>query len=342
MTTSDSPRTILATPGRIERATQRASRAKAREQRQTRARPEPTAETLAVYETKIQQLTRLHCADYKRLDWHDIAGRGLVEPALPANAKELVARKALAAYRPGFFDSLLGMGADRRRRLAERVLEAAKADALIYAEAKRNADRHNLDVTLAASILALEPEAVEKALGAHLPMGELKPALEGLSLSFPGAGRLVIYLDALELDVLPDESCAMLENGKGGYVPTSASALQELHVSNICSAILRVGLETLTTLPIEAVEVVARCYLPSPRTGEFEQHPVIYVKLPYEAVQRMDIRRLEPTSAVTALGGRIDWDSTRGFAPIQIHDLKLVADKSRAALSQSAMGSGGA
>ena len=108
-----------------------------------------------------------------------------------------------------------------------------------------------------------------------------------------------------------------------------------MHISNICSISLRIGVEVLSVVGGEAVEVVTRCHLPG-RAGQYEQHPVLYVRLPHAALIRMDLTGLEPVSCVTALGGRLDWDASRGFAPIRIDDLRLTDPTAEAAPRQVA------
>jgi hypothetical protein len=319
----DMARTIIATMNRVERATKKALRDRERKERPT-AKRSTAPEVAARYEALFERLTRAHCVAYERLDWHDLAEAGLVEPAIRANALELKARKALANYQPGIIATLFGLGAEKRRALAEKVLEAAKKDAELYAQAKRNAERHNLDVNVAASVLALDVNGIETALMAHVPIAELALLLEGLGIHMPSPGRLVVYVDAMEIDAMPDEAVAIGENGRSVYVPLSATARCEMHLANVCAATLRAGLEVMSVVPVQQVDVVTRCFLPT-ASGELEQYPVAHVRLPHEALKAMDLRRLEPVSTVTALGGRLDWEIGRGFAPIRIDDLNLIS-----------------
>ncbi len=326
MDSQGSAKTIIPTMNRIDRATKKALRERQRKERASGRRstaPEIAARYDALYET----LTRIHCVKYERLDWNDIAGAGMVEPAVRANALEQKARRALASYQPGLIDGLFGLGQDRRRALAEKVLEAAKKDAEIYARAKRAADVHNLDVSIAAGVLALDISAIEQALKAHVPAAELAPVLEGLGIHMPSPGRLVVYLDALEFDAIPDEAVELDDKGRSAYVALPPEVRQEMHLACVCSATLRVAAEVMTVTPLDVIDVVARSFLPTAR-GDVEQQPVIHVKVPHQALKAMDLRRLEPVSTITALGGRIDWESGRGFAAIRIDDLKLTASKS--------------
>lgn len=329
MDARETAKTIIATMNRIDRATKKALRERERKERAT-ARRSTSPEMAARHEALVESLTRAHCVGYERLDWNEIATRGLVEPAVRRNELELKARRRLANYQPGLIDGLFGLGAERRRALAEKVLEAAKKDAELYATAKRNAEMHNLDVNLAPSMLALDLNAIETALKAHVPADKLAPLLEGFAVTQPSPGRLVIYIDGLELDAMPDEAVDIGETGRSVYRLLPAGLRQEMHLANVCAVTLRVGLEVMQVAPIETVDIVTRCFLPV-AGGDLSQHPVLHVKLPHHALKVMDMRRLEPVSTVTALGGRIDWEISRGFAPIRIDDLKLTAVKPREA-----------
>lgn len=317
-------RTIIPTMNRIDRATKKALRDKERKDRPTTKRS--TAPVMAErYEQLFEQLTRTHCAPYERLDWNEIATRGLVEPAIRRNELELKARHKLANYQPGLIDTLFGMGADRRRALTEGVLTAAKRDAEQYALAKRNAEVHNLDVNLAGAVMAMDLNAIEQALKAHVPVSTLNAVLEGFAIVFPAAGRLVIYIDALEPDAMPDESVDIGETGRSVYRALPEALRREMHLANVCAATLRVALEVMQVVPVEQCEVVTRCFLTSPR-GEMALVPVIYAKIPHIALKNMDMRRLEPVATITALGGRIDWDLARGFSAVKINDLNLAGN----------------
>lgn len=331
MSGQETAKTIIPTMNRIDRATKRAMRERERKDRAAKRAKHPgvSADFAAKQDALIEQLTRAHCVKYERKDWNEIARRGLVEAAPRSNAKEMAARKALARYEPGVIDSLFGLGKDRRRELAERVLAAHRADSAAYEKAKKAAEAHNTDVNAAAGVLALDINAIEVTLKANIDRAALDPALEGFAVMQAGPSRFIVFIDGLEFDAMPDETCVMSTEGTAVYAPLPAGNMHELHLSNICSISLRIGVDVLSGLGVDAIEVVTRCHLPSAHGRDTEQHPVLYVKLPHAALSRMDLRKLEPVSTVTALGGRLDWDSTRGFAPIGIDDLKLFAEAPR-------------
>lgn len=309
----------------IERTTNRAARDRARKER-TKAKRGTSPELAARYEALFEQLTRAHCVSYQRLNWLEIAEAGLVEPAVKADALERKARRALANYNPGVIDSLFGLGAERRRTLAEKVLAAAKKDAALFAKAKRNAQVHNLDVQLAAGVVALDFASIEAALQAHFPVDDLRPALEGVAIDMSPSGKLVVHVDMLELDALPDESVGLGEGGRAVHALIAPTARHEFHLANVCSVILRVAVEVMSVVPIESIEVLGRC-VPANAKGPADPQPIVHVRISHQALGAMDLRRMEPVSTVTAMGGRINWDIGRGFGPIKIDDLALSAPR---------------
>lgn len=313
---------------RIERVTKRATRERDRKERAAQREKKPLSgpEAAKAFQSQVAKLTRAHCIEYKRKDWAAIAKKGLVEPLPRTNEREKAARKALYNYRPGVIDSLFNNGKDRRRALVARVLAAAKADQEAFEKGKRAAEAHNTDVAVAAGVLARDLNAIEATLRANLDFPALRPALEGFAVAQPTPGRFVVYVDALEVDALPDEACVLMQGGRAAYAPLPLSAIQEMHLTNVCSIAIRVGVEVLGAVGVDAIEVVARTHLRATYGDDTEMQPVLYVKLLHEAMKQMDLRKVEPVSVVTALRGRIDWEAGPGFRPIKIEDLKLAGE----------------
>lgn len=334
MSTQETAKTIIATMTRIDRATKRAMRERERKDRAAarEKRSDTPPEKAIAYDKLLQRLTRAHCVKYTRKDWSEIARRGYVQPMPRKQDREKAARRALYNYKPGLIDAMFNNGKDRRRELVARVLSAAKADLEEYEKGKRQAEAHNTDVAVAAGVLALDLNAIESTLKANLDFPALRQALEGFAITQPSPGRFIVYIDALEFDAMPDEACVLAPGGqRAGYVALPPANIHEMHLSNVCSISLRIGVEVLSVVGVDCVEVVTRCHLPTASGRDTEQHPILYVKLPHQAMSRMDLRKLEPVSTVTALQARLDWEAGRGFSPIQIDDLKLTARAAPAA-----------
>jgi hypothetical protein len=219
-------------------------------------------------------------------------------------------------------DGLLGLEAGKRRKLTDRVVEAAKADAEAYGRALEAANAHNRILKLAPDVAALKPEAIAGTLRAGTIPAAFKGVVEGFEVTARPGGRLIGYVDLLEFDALPDEACTLSAGGFPSHAQIPAAERRQLQLANGCAAALRAAVEILQVAPVDAVEVVARLCPPGGLT-EDDLQPVLYVKLPAAAFGKLDLRKAEAAPTVAALKGRLDWNSVRGFAPIRLADLDL-------------------
>lgn len=317
---------IIEPLSRIDRVAGRGIRERDRKVRAAeRSRPNRTeAET---YERLVARLTEAHQAPFKPIDWAEILATGPVAPTIARDATSAAARRKLAEYRPSLMDSLLGRERERRRELMEKIIEAAKVDAALWARAVAEADSRNRVLCLAADVKALKAEAIAgvlKATGVPAALGDL---VEAMSLHDVGPERLVVRLDLLEYDSLPESP------GKSGAAvsPLPEAERCELQLANACSAALRAAAEVLQVAPVESVEVVARICPPG-GLADTDMEWVLYVKVPAAALARKRKDKVEAAALVADLGPRLNWTSARGFRRIEIDDLGLgVLSPARAA-----------
>jgi hypothetical protein len=316
-----SPATIIASKGRVDRAAERLIRERDRKSRKAQRRRPSKAEAER-YEARLARLTKIHQTPFEPVDWDDIVETGPLAPAVARDAISQIARRKLAQYQPSLMDSLLGREPDVRRMLTAKVLEAAKADLEAYKRAKAFAEEHNRLLRLAPDVRAMKAEAIAAALQAGPGVAELRETVEGMAIGVSGA-RLAVRLDLLEFDSLPDEACVGSPTGPV-YAALSARERCELQLANACSASLRAALEVLQVARAEAVELVARICPPRGLT-EAEMQPVLYLKIPRAALQKLDLRKVDAASTATAFAARIDWAAERGLAPIEVDDIALAA-----------------
>lgn len=315
---------IIAPMSRVDRAAGRMIRDRERSTRRSGRRA--TQAAVGAHEDLIARLTLAHQVAFEPVDWQTIVALGTVAPAVKRDAISAGARRALASYQPSIFETLLGLEADKRRKLTAQVVEAAKADAEAYGQALAAAEAHNRLLKLAPEVAALKPEAIAAVLKASHGLEALRGAVEGLLLEGV-RGRLIAHLDLLELEALPDEACVERRSGVPAFAVIPMIERQQLHLSSACSVVLRTALEVLRAAPVEAVEVVARLY-PAEGLGGGSLEPVLYVKVPLAVLRRLDLSKIEAASAMAALNARVDWDSSRGFAPIRVDDLELSPEPS--------------
>lgn len=320
--TGKPPATVIAPISRVDRATSRVVRESDRKSRPT-SRRRPSRAEVEAHQALILRLTEIHKVTPKRVDWERIEAEGPVAPAIARDAVSAAARKKLAEYRPSLMDTLMGVEREKRRELTEKVIEAARADAELWAKAKAEADAHNRLLALAADVRALKVEAVAGVLKVRGLPDALKDIVEGLTLHAPTPQRLVARVDLLEFDALPDENC-LSGATTATWVEMSPAERAELQLANACSVALRVAVEMLQVVTVEAVEVVARVCRPA-GLAEVDMQAVLHAKVPMAALAKLQLRKLDAAPTVAALGARVAWTPARGLAPIDLEELGLGA-----------------
>lgn len=325
--TGAAPALIIAPKSRVDRITDRSIREDDRKNRQGRRR-RPTKADVDKYDALIARLTKVHQAAFEPIDWDEIVETGPVAPSVARDAVSQAARRKLTQYRPSLMDSLLGREQEVRRALTAKVLEAGKADAALYAEAKAYAEEHNRLLRLAPDVRAMKPGAIAAAVKGRDGLAELRDVLEGMALDVVGA-RLVVRIDLMEFDALPDEAAVASAVGPS-FAKLSPVERSELQLANACSAALRAAVEVLEVAPADTVELLARALRPS-GLSEADMDPVLYLKIPRAALKKLDLRKLDAAPIATAFAARIDWAAQRGLAPIRVDDLGLGVVGQRAA-----------
>lgn len=314
--------TVIPALSRVDRATGRLVRDSDRKRRDV-SRSRVTKADVQAHEALIARLTEIHKITPQRVDWAQIEADGPVAPAIARDATSAAARKKLADYRPSLMDSLLGVEREKRRELMEKVIEAAKVDAALWAQAKAEADTHNSLLALAPDVRAMKLEAIAGVLKIQGLVANLRDLVEGLTLHQPSPGRIVARVDLLEYDALPDESC-LAGAANATWIAMTPAERAQLQLTNACSLALRLATEVLQAAPLQAAEVVARLC----RAGglaDTDLLPVLHVKIPLAALAKLQLRKLDAAPTVAAFGPRVAWTPERGLSPIDIDSLDLAA-----------------
>lgn len=117
----------------------------------------------------------------------------------------------------------------------------------------------------------------------------------------------------------------LLQSGKASVKPLAQGKVFELHRDNICSSALRVAVEFLKAMPIEAVEVVVHCDLLDRASGHILPQPVLYARITAQALATVNLPLAEPAALAERLGAHFDWSKREGFRPINLgaFDIRL-------------------
>jgi hypothetical protein len=117
---------------------------------------------------------------------------------------------------------------------------------------------------------------------------------------------------------MPEQSVTLLQSGKASIKPLAKGKVLELHRDNICSSALRVAMECLQTLPLDAMEVVMHTDLLNPSTGHIQSEPVLYVRVAAQAIEPLNLTRTDAVALVERLGGHFDWSKRDGFRTLNL------------------------
>ncbi len=307
------------TMDRIEREAKRAARAKELQERfgaTADGRMGPAAEADLLAE-KIAKLTNCHRVAYRPRDWAAVAAKPRLQ-VVRTNDREMEARRALNAYRPGWLEQLFGSDREKRRHLAARVAEAVTQDEQAYREAWREAQKHNADIDFACKLAELDMRTINDSLAEHTTLAAAYEAVDRFRFSSPAKGRFQIQIEAHDLAGLPCEEAERQPGGRAVFRPMPRGRQHQLHGANVCASALRFAVEMLGFLPLDEVEVVIHCDLRSPHTGLFERHAILQMKLTHAQAASTPFERAEPMALAAQLGAKMNWTVQAGFSPIAL------------------------
>lgn len=288
---------------------------------------ESSAEAAQQYERMIQSMVGTHRLPLARKDWTRAAAEQEVPAPVFVNEREHAARTALASYQPAWFERLFGLERRRRERLQAQIDDARSLDVAAFSDKERDVRRRNDEIRLARKVLALDHAALVDALDQHSKLGDLPFAVEGIDVLFTDDDRVIAIVDGLDIDDMPDQSVTLLQSGKASIKPLPKSKVLDLHRLNICSSAVRVALEFLNALPIQAVEVIMQTDLLDRSTGHIGAEPVLYLRATPENFAGINVLRTEADALVDRLGAHYTFKKTMGFLPLNLAPFSIPTDR---------------
>lgn len=274
------------------------------------------------YHELLALLTGSHRVAFERTDWQTIAKRSI--PGLPirSNDMEEAAKSALARYKPGQLAEFFGFAKRKREKLNRAIAHARAVDTANHDSALERARLEREHIELAQRLVALEPDTVAEVIGEQSQIGRTG-CVEAATLRFTDDGRIIMFVDGLDIEDMPTQSVTLLASGKASVKPLSASKVREIHRDNICSTALMAAAEFLKHIPADQVEIVVETDLLDPATGRIDPQPVLCVKISVQALSSMDLSRVEPVAVIERLGGQMKWSSKGGFSQIDLPALNI-------------------
>lgn len=204
----------------------------------------------------------------------------------------------------------------RRRALAAAVEAGVSEDRADFERRQREVTAANSESEFARRVVALDKEAIVEVLTTRSALGKLSFCLEEIEVWFGDDGRICARVDGLDLEDMPTQSITLLQSGKASIKPLARTRILELHRDNICSSALRIAVEFLGVLPIDAVDVEMSSDVLDPATGHIEAKPVLRLTVASQAIAALNLARAEPVAVIERLAGEFDWSKRDGFRPL--------------------------
>lgn len=310
-------RGVVRTMRAMDRAAKQTERQRVAQQQafHRQAQIDASAQAAAEFEAIMAALTGAHRTSFVRRDWlTDATAPDVPRPDRRDDA-ERAARAALDTFEPGWLTRTFGRESKARERLERAVDQARAADDEAHARDVSAAATRNAAIAFARRVVAGEPDALARALEEHSALAELPFSVEGVDTMFVD-GRVIAIVDGLDLEDMPEETITRLKSGKASVKPLPIGKRYELHRDAICSAAVRVGVECLATLPLDAVEVLMLTDTLDRATGHINAAPVLHLRMTAQALAAMNLGRTDATAIIDRLGGHLDWNKREGFRAI--------------------------
>lgn len=304
------------------RAMQREQAARAKEyaRQQKEQELQDAADEVAQFERYLDLLVSVHkdCSD----PWDWPAYAIAAEPVGPVrdDTASRSARADLDAYAPGWFERVFG-GAKRRLAELEIALNRAIAgEELLFREATATYEREHAawrscrDV--GTRIVAGDVRAYGEALVVSGAFDELRAFHTRVDVIGARADAMAFTCQVTDDEVVPSDELSLTAKGKISTKAMAKGRYWLLYQDHLCSAAMRVGREALAVLPVERVVVNIGPVQVNPSTGHREPFTFLAAQFTRENLGKLNLRRIDPSDAMSNFPCRMRFKKTSGFEPI--------------------------
>lgn len=245
----------------VRRAAREAKKGRVRQEKleQVRSMVESAKAEIKKEEDYVNNLISLHKIHRDVMNWEQIQNSSA--PVLPerSDINERFTRNEREQYVPGFFDKFF-----RRVDLIIKSKDNAIEQGRQKDEEKyrKRIDRYKKkysiwreQVDLATGILAENLETYKKVLQVY-DLGErTKEAGRLLSVKIPHSDIIVVELNDIAEEVLPEKQAVASKTGRLRYKSFTKAAYYDLYQKYVCSSAIRIAREIQSLLPVETVVV---------------------------------------------------------------------------------------
>lgn len=315
-------RSMNASINRMERERQRQNREATRrfkEQQKLQAIHD-AGQAVADWENYVEMLQSVHedCSD--TINWERLNKTSKPKEPKVSNRNEGIAKSRLDSYKPSFFDKLLGLTANKIKKLEAGLNNAMQEDAQEYEKAL---EKHQQDLAdweemqkISTGILNQEPEYYAKALEYYQPFADV--AALGAQIKFSIEKEWIdIDLKVNSDEVIPNYILTQTSTGKLSRKNMPKTRFIDLYQDHICSTVLRVGRELFALLPVEYVRINAMSNILNTQTGFTEEKPILSVIIRPETLRKINFQTVDPSDCMNNFIHSMKFKKTFGFDAVE-------------------------
>jgi len=310
---------------RTERAALRQHRELGVEQQRyaERSRPRSPADEVRRFENYLALLTTVHVDCGPARDWKAIVKTG--SPPQPvwveSESREAIARSALASYRPGFFERLLGTHTGVIARLEAAVYEARAAD---HDDRERTLAAHrqaleawSTQTRLAHGVLRLELNASRAALEEAGAFDELRALGATVGLVAIEQAHATVVHRIEDPDVVPCREVALAASGTLATRDIAAARRDALFKEHVCSCAIRIAREVFAALPVVVINVQAELSRRDARDGQPPTASILGAQFARAVFAGLNFDRIQPSAAIASFPHRMSFHSAGGLEVVE-------------------------
>jgi len=316
----------------IEAADRRAQRDAQRRYKELQRRAKEHAKLTALeqarlevetYESRLEVLLSIHKEQGDEWSWQQVSITPPPVEPVRGNRHEAEVEARRAAYKPGFFDNLLGKA---KRQAAAFEVESYMAKdrdegefQAAWAQYQRDHAEWENEKALAASVLVGDHDAYVRVLRELSPFAELSELGSSLNFRIHTPQLMEALVKVSGEQAIPSEIKSLTSSGKVSTKGMPKGRFHELYQDYVCGCVLRVGRELFALLPVETVIVTALGDLFDSRTGRTAEQPILSVVMPRGVMKRLNFNLLDPSDAMENFLHRGDFKASRksgAFVPI--------------------------
>jgi hypothetical protein len=270
---------------------------------------------------RLAQLTSIHHNVGDGMDWIEISARPApVAPAKMTRWAEEATRER-DAFKPTFWQRLLGKESTPRTQLDQKIVEARRRDEVSHQGALKlyhqQYDQWRELNALAVAIVGGDTTAYRRALEELEPLSEMQDMGCEFEVALPDARTAVIDLKVESEKVVPRETKTLTRAGKLSVKSIPQGKFFELYQDYVCGCVLRTARELFSFLPLTRIIVNVNATLLDSASGHLREQPILSVGIPRATCERMNFASVDPSDSMSLFPHRMGFKRSQGFHAIQ-------------------------